>query len=137
MQIILAALAFMLSTGAASAATAVVCSQVEDLLWTIDEIEEENPESSRVNKMAVTRLSIRAMQALGTAQAFADEGELPAEITQALETIRDSLRADEDGPEMPLEEARPLILDSGIAIAAAMPGPCPDVELPDLAAYRD
>lgn len=137
MKIVCAALTLMVSASAASAATAVVCSQVEDLLWTIDEIETEASDSTRVNKMAVTRLSIRAMQALGSAQAFADEGELPAGIIQGLETIRDSLRADSDGPDMPIEEARPLILESGIAIVSAMPEPCPEADLPDLAAHLD
>lgn len=137
MQIIHAALVLMLSTGAGSAATSVVCSQIEDLLWTIDEIEEKDSDSARVNKIAVTRLSIGSMQALGTAQAFADEGALPPQIVQALETIRDSLRADEGGADMPFQDARPLILESGIAIVAAMPEPCPDTDLPDLAAYRE
>ena len=120
-----AALVLILSTNAASSATAVVCSAVEDILWTIDEIEGDASGSTRVNALAVTRLSIGAMQALGRSQAFADEGELPPEITQALETIRDSLRADAD---MPFEEARPRILESGIAIVAAMAGPCPDAD---------
>ena len=137
MHLIHAAVVLMLSASTASSATEVVCSQVEDMLWTIDEIEVEASDSARVNKMAITRLSIGAMQALGTAQAFADEGELPAEIIEALETIRDSLRADEEGQDMSIEEARPLILESGIAIVAAMPAPCSDAELPDRAAHQE
>lgn len=137
MKIIPAIMALVLSAGSASAASEVVCAQIEYLLWSIDEVEEEASGSDRVNKMKVTRLSMDAMQALGSSQAFADEGALPAEITEALETIRDSLRGNEDAPAMPIEEARPRILESGIAIVAAMPGPCPDADLPDLAAYLD
>lgn len=132
-----AALVLMLSPGAAPAASEVVCSAVEDVLWAIDEIETEDPDSSRVSKIALTRLSIGSMQALGYSQSFADEGALPAEITQALETIRDSLRADVNGPEMPFEEARPGILKSGIVIIAAMPDPCPHAELPDLSVHAE
>lgn len=137
MKIIPVAAALVVSASTASAATSVVCSQIEDLLWTIDEIETEASDSQRVNAMSVTRLSMRAMQALGTSQAFADEGELPPEITQALETIRDSLRSDSDGPDMPFEEARPRILEGGIVIVAALPEHCPDTDLPDLSAYLD
>lgn len=137
MNVLPAALALILSGGAASAATAVVCSQVEDLLWKIDEIEAEDPDSAGVNALALTRLSMAAIQALATSQAFADEGELPPEITEALVTIRDSLRAGKDGADIPFEEARPSILESGVAIVAAMQEPCPDAELPDLSAYLD
>ena len=65
MKLIPAALVLILSTNAASSATAVVCSAVEDILWTIDEIEGDASGSTRVNALAVTRLSIGAMQALG------------------------------------------------------------------------
>ncbi|MDX5403612.1 MAG: hypothetical protein LPJ93_14595 [Rhodobacterales bacterium] len=62
---------------------------------------------------------------------------MPPQIIRALNTIRNSLRADEGEGEMPLEEARPVIPKDRIAILAARPEPCPESDLPKLAADRE
>ena len=132
--LILACLA--LSAGIARAADDRTCAQIADLLWSMDKIAAEWSDSRGANVLALTRLSMRATRALGAAQAT-DQAPLPAEITTGLETIRHSLAKKEGQARIDPVEARPILLHSGIAIVAAMPGACPGTDLPDLSPHLD
>lgn len=122
-----------LAAGSAWAADERTCSQISELLWTMEEIAAEWSESSGANVLALTRLSMRATRAVGAAKA--SHATLPAATTTALETIQQSLAKKEGQARIDPDEVRPILLQSGIAIVAAMPEACPGADLPDLSAH--
>lgn len=121
----------------AQAANKDTCTKVGDLLWTLDKVAASDPKSAGSSKMALARLSIKAMAALGAARSAKTPDELPEEMIVRIEAIRDSLAQDDEQTSSDPRSLRPSLLSSGMAVLSGMPLACPEIDLPDLAAHQD
>lgn len=129
--------ALLLPSDPARAANAETCAKVTALLWAVDELAAEWSDSTRANKMAVTRLSMQAMAALGSSERAHGPGRLPEEMIEEIETMRDMI-VDDTGQSQPDPETlRPMLLSSALNLADGMVDACPAADLPDLAAHNN
>lgn len=129
--------ALLLPSDPARAANADTCEKVTALLWAVDEVATEWSDSTRANKMAVTRLSMKAMAALGSAERANGSDSLPDDMITEIETIRDGIVGDTEQLQTDPEAFRPLLLSSGLIIADTMADACPAADLPDLTAHHN
>lgn len=125
----------LLPVESARAANAETCAKVTDLLWAVDEVAAEWSDSTRVNKMAVTRLSMKAMAALGSAKHANGSDSLPEKLITEIEAIRDGVVGDAGQLQSDPDALRPL-LSSGLIIIDGMAEACPEADLPNLAAHQ-
>ncbi len=129
--------ALLVPQGPAGAANEDTCEKVAALLWAVDEVAAEWPDSDRVSKMALTRLSMKAMAALGAADRAAAADRLPEEMVTGIAMIRDGIASDTGKLQADPQAMRPELLSGAETIVNGMPDACPDVDLPALSADRN
>jgi hypothetical protein len=117
----------------ASAEETADCIAAGRTLSRVVEVLDVQAASGTVSRLGLVRILSRA----GLASAYARDLNWPEDMTEALTNLRDLPNARDDGTLLAGVEARDLVVENAVVVAAGMPAQCPETEIPDFAPYID